>query len=85
MTDVTLGASCLWLRLRTGVGGTTIVALSFFGRSSWLHGQQTQKMLVNCKTTIIIFKQKIKYTRQYNPSIFCVVMHSSLCMNDKID
>ena len=41
VTDATLGASGLWLRTRTGAGGTaTLTESIFFGRSPWLHGQQ---------------------------------------------
>ena len=37
MTDVTLGASGLWLRTRTGAGGTGILAWRLVGRSLCLH------------------------------------------------
>ena len=40
VTDATLGASVLWLRTRTGAGGTTTLTKRFFGRSPWLHVQQ---------------------------------------------
>ena len=40
VTDLTLGASDLWLETRTGGGGIPTLALSFFGRSPWLYGQQ---------------------------------------------
>ena len=40
MTDVTLGASGLWLGTRTGAGGTATLIESFFGLSPWLQGQQ---------------------------------------------
>jgi hypothetical protein len=33
VTDVTLGASDLWLGTRRGAGGTVTVAKAFFGRS----------------------------------------------------
>ena len=38
--DVTLGASDLGPGTRAGVVGTTTLALNFFDRNSWLHGQQ---------------------------------------------
>ena len=37
--DVTLGASGLWLGIRTGAAGTDTLTKSFFDRSPWLHGQ----------------------------------------------
>ena len=40
VTDVTLGASGLWLGTRAGAGGTATPASSFFDRSPWVHGQQ---------------------------------------------
>ena len=40
VTDATLGASGLWIGTRTGAGGIATLTESFFGRSSWLHGQQ---------------------------------------------
>ena len=42
VTDVTLGASGLWLGTRTGAGGTATLTKRFFGRSPWLHGQQVK-------------------------------------------
>ena len=40
VTDVTLGASGLWLGTRTVAGGTATLTESLFGRSPWFHGQQ---------------------------------------------
>ena len=40
VTDVTLGASGLWLRTRTGAGVTATETESFFGRTPWLYGQE---------------------------------------------
>ena len=40
VTDAIIGASGIGLGTRTGAGGTTTLAKSFFGRSPWLHGQQ---------------------------------------------
>jgi hypothetical protein len=40
VTDVTLGASGLWLETRTGAGGTATLTKSFISRSPWLHGHQ---------------------------------------------
>ena len=43
VTDVTLKASGLCLGTQTGVGSTTTLTKSFFGRSPWLHVQQVMK------------------------------------------
>ena len=40
VTDVTFGASGLWLGTRAGDGGTGTLAHSFFGRGPRLHEQQ---------------------------------------------
>ena len=47
VTDVTLGASGLWLGTRTGAGGTATPTASFFGRIAWLHGQQVFSFISN--------------------------------------
>ena len=43
VTDATIEASGLWLETRTGAGGTTTLARSFFSRSPWLNGQRVLK------------------------------------------
>ena len=50
--DATLGASVLWLGTRTGDGGTTTLTESFFGRSTWLHGQQDKLTIVRSESGI---------------------------------
>ena len=40
MTDVTLGASDLWLAIRTGAGGTATLAYSLYG---WAHGSMNSR------------------------------------------
>ena len=47
VTDVTLGASVLWLGTRTGAAGTTTLAWSFFGRRLWLHGRKKKVETTN--------------------------------------
>ena len=44
VTDMTLGASSLWLGTPTGTSGTAILTKSFLGRSPWFQGQQILKL-----------------------------------------
>ena len=39
MTDVTLGASGVWIFTRTGASGIATLAERLLGRSPWLHKQ----------------------------------------------
>ena len=43
---MTLRGSGLWIETLTGSGGTAPQVKSFFGRSSWLHGQQNNIYLL---------------------------------------
>ena len=56
-TDVTLGASGLWLGTRTGGGSTATLTESFSGRTPWLHGQQDSLPDMLCDPTGFILRK----------------------------